>query len=329
MSKEQEIKILFGKYIHNNLSSTEIARLKALMDTTDEKQLDSDLEQLWLEYSDTSMNHSKAFAEVQKNLKLLLNPTVKKVTFIKTCRTVAAVLFPLLVLVASYLYIDREAIRTSIEREYVVSAGKGERASVTLPDGTKVYLNSESTLSYSASFDLDHRNVSLIGEAYFEVTRNIETPFMVSVSEIEVKVLGTTFNIYAYPEEEWIETSLVEGEVVVNFLKIADKQIVLSPNEKVSYNKKTNEVEWLKTDLQIETAWKKGDLIFRSETLLNVLKRIELFYGTKIELEGIYPLHLFTGSFHENEVNTVLENLQQHYKFTYKKTGGNIVITFK
>jgi ferric-dicitrate binding protein FerR (iron transport regulator) len=146
---------------------------------------------------------------------------------------------------------------------------------------------------------------------------------------MEVEVLGTTFNISSYAEKEWVETSLVEGQVKVNFLKTANKQVVLKPNEKTRYNKKTELVEYFKTDLKIETAWKRGDLIFSSEALSNVLKQLESFYGVEIKVKGLYPTELFTGRFHENEVNAVLRNLQLHYKFSYQKSGDYISIIFK
>lgn len=211
---------------------------------------------------------------------------------------------------------------------YTISAEKGERASVTLPDGTKVYLNAESTLSYPASFSLNERTVQLTGEAYFEVKHDTDAPFIVKTAEIQIKVLGTTFNLYAYPDDSWFEASLVEGSIEVTPYKSPGKQVHLSPNQKARYNHETGEIKVITTDLRVETAWKRGDLIFRNQPFKEIIGQLEIFYGVNITANGEYPEELFTGSYHENDIIQVLKNLQQHYTFEYQKSGNEISLKF-
>lgn len=161
------------------------------------------------------------------------HPTAKKISLLGYLgRIAAAAIFLLLISLTGYLYIDKINIQTAIAQMYTISAEKGERASVTLPDGTKVYLNAKSTLSYPASFSLNERTVQLTGEAYFEVKHDADAPFIVKTAEIQIKVLGTTFNLYAYPDDSWFEASLVEGSIEVTPYKSPGKQVHLSLTKK-------------------------------------------------------------------------------------------------
>lgn len=330
MSQEQlEIKKLFHKYLYEQLTAAEILQLKALVADMDEKMLDESLQQMWGDYTFTGHRNTKAFDQVSANLKEIIQPRKERKIIQLGWQRVAAVLLPLFILATTYLYIDRQSIHKSIAQEYQIIAEKGERASVILPDGTKVYLNSQSSLTYPASFALNHRTVHLIGEAYFEVTHNADNPFTVYTPDAKVKVLGTTFNLYAYPGNPVFEAALVEGRVEVTPLKMSGGPIILSPGQKVSYDIQTGKSKVTDTDLQVETAWKRGDLLFRSQPFAAILSQLESFYGTSIQVEGDHPAELFTGSFHEEDINQVLRNLQQHYKFTFKKSGDEVRLIFK
>lgn len=326
---DTEIKELFRKYLNEQLTGAEAARLKVLVADMDEKMLDDNLQQIWSDYAFSGQRNRKAFDKVSANLKEIIQPGKERKIVRFTWQNVAAVLLPLFILTASYLYMDRESIKNSITQEYQVIAEKGQRASVILPDGTKVYLNSQTKLTYPASFALNHRTVNLTGEAYFEVTHDKNSPFIVSTPDANVKVLGTTFNLYAYPGNALFEASLIEGKVEVIPHKMPDKSVFLTPGQKVCYDVHTGKLKVSNTDLRVETAWKRGDLLFRSQSFVNILSQLESFFGAKIEVEGNYPTELFTGTFHEDNINQVLQNLQQHYKFKFRKSGDDIYITFK
>lgn len=325
---QKEIKTLFKKYIDGHLTHEEIIRLKVLINGMDESSLDENLQQLWETYNNPGKRSAEAFETVSKNLKEMIQPQRRISLSGYLGRIAAAAIFLLLVATTSYLYMEKNDMETTIAQEYSVSADKGERASVTLPDGTKVYLNAKSTLSYPASFSLKERTVRLTGEAYFEVKHNASTPFIVKTAEVRIKVLGTTFNLYAYPDDSWFEASLVEGSIEVTPNREPEKQVHLSPYQKARYNHKTGEINVTGTDLKVETAWKRGDLIFRNQPFREIVAQLEIFYGVNIMTEGKYPEELFTGSYHENDVIQVLKNLQQHYAFGYQKSGNDISLKF-
>lgn len=102
----------------------------------------------------------------------------------------------------------------------------------------------------------------------------------------------------------------------------------LSPNQKARYNHETGEIKVITTDLRVETAWKRGDLIFRNQPFKEIIGQLEIFYGVNITANGEYPEELFTGSYHENDIIQVLKNLQQHYTFEYQKSGNEISLKF-
>lgn len=325
---QEEIKTLFKKYLYGQLKSEEVVRLKALIQNMDDRSLEQNLSQLWDTCHISGERNIEAFDTISKNMEEIIQPQ-KRISLLGYLnRIAAAAIFLLLITLTGYLYIDKRHIQTAIAQMYTISAGKGERASVTLPDGTKVYLNAKSTLSYPASFSLNERTVQLTGEAYFEVKHDADIPFIVKTEEIQIKVLGTTFNLYAYPDDSWFEASLVEGCIEVTPYRNPEKQVHLSPNHKARYNHETGEINVMGTDLRVETAWKRGDLIFRNQPFKEIIGQLEIFYGVNITADREYPEELFTGSYHENDIIQVLKNLQQHYAFEYQKSGNEISLKF-
>ncbi|TKG97362.1 FecR family protein [Puteibacter caeruleilacunae] len=164
---------------------------------------------------------------------------------------------------------------------------KGKFSKVTLTDGTKVWLNSGSRLIYPARF-ANNREVFLIGEGYFDVTKNSEFPFIVRTAEVNVKVLGTKFSVIAYPEEETVETVLVEGKVEFSEneeLAILSDPVILSPNQRAIYSKRTTETIIDRVDVELYTSWINGMFKFEGEKLEVVIRKISDFYGVDYYLD--------------------------------------------
>ena len=126
----------------------------------------------------------------------------------------AILLIPLLLATGIYYVTKQYQYKIYASTQYRMETGKGERATLVLPDGTKVSLNSESSFTYPASFGKTDRNVHLQGEAYFEVAHDEELPFIVQAKQTYVKVLGTTFNIHTLPDDDWVETALVNLSLI-------------------------------------------------------------------------------------------------------------------
>ncbi|MDR2969138.1 MAG: FecR domain-containing protein [Tannerellaceae bacterium] len=320
--------ILVKYFQAQQLTKDEINILRSYVLETKDTSLINDLQELWLSYDGAGERNRESFDEVLHSIQDVILSEKRKPALFFIRRIAAAVLLPVFLLSTVYLYLEKESIKTSISREYRLEAEKGERASIILPDGTKVYLNSESSLSYPASYVVDNRSVYLSGEAYFEVTHDPAHPFVVTTDKARVQVYGTAFNICAYPADTIFEATLVEGKVEVTLCDDSEQSVFLKPNQKASYNTGSGRLQVHSTDLRIETAWKRGDLIFRSQPLEAIFNKLESFYGATIYAKGTYPENLFTGSFHEDEIGEVLNNLQQHYSFSFRKSGNEIHILF-
>ena len=165
----------------------------------------------------------------------------------------------------------------------------GKKSMILLSDGTKVWLNAGSQLVYPSVFLRKKREVVLIGEAYFDVAKNKDKPFVVRTSDLNVKVLGTKFDVSAYPEDDFVETILEEGSVGLEIkgpgVMGYDKQILLSPNQKISLDRQSREATVRVVDVSMYTSWKEGILKSKSEDLIRMLKKIERYYNIEITLK--------------------------------------------
>lgn len=186
---------------------------------------------------------------------------------------VAATLLIALSSVSIYLALqNRQA--PDLLQAYIPTA---EIRNITLPDGTQVMINSQSTLLYPQQFTGDTRCVYLVGEADFKVKRDEKHPFIVKTSDFQVTALGTEFNVTAYPNEEEVTATLISGSVLVEYNN-RQEQKILEPNEQLAYNKSTCSGNVLRPDMQDVTAWQRGETVFRSMTMEEIFTRLERKY---------------------------------------------------
>ncbi len=161
----------------------------------------------------------------------------------------------------------------------------GSRSTLTLADGTKVWLNAGSRLVYPSKFVDKTREVYLVGEAFFHVTKNEALPFVVKTSNLSVKVLGTQFNISAYPDDNTIQTVLAEGsvEVIKNKGSLFEKSILLKPGQMALLNKKENEARVYNVDAEYYTLWTEGVFSFSNTDLNRIIKKLERYYNIRFQ----------------------------------------------
>jgi Fe2+-dicitrate sensor, membrane component len=219
------------------------------------------------------------------------------------------------------VYLDGSAISDAElqSHELTIQVPNGGQYQVNLPDGTKVWLNSASTLKYPLQFAAEKREVSLSGEAYFEVSKNPHQPFIVKSRNQEVKVLGTIFNINSYSNRQFVETTLLEGSVNVNQHRLVPGQRSLISNMSIQI---------LPANIEAAIAWKKGYFLFDNEPLDQILATLSRWYNVEFEYESLSTKQLtFWGSIDKNQslrkTLTFLESTDQ-LKFDYKN--GKIVV---
>ena len=205
------------------------------------------------------------------------------------------------------------------------------RIEITLPDGSEVMLNHFSSLSYPKSFKGNQRDVTLSGEAFFNVTKNPKQPFIVSAEMVKVQVLGTQFNIEAYHNNPEVKTTLIEGSVSVS-IDSTTKQIVLQPNESAIYNKNNKTLEFsLNNFTAADIAWQKNAYIFDKLTLRDITRKLSNSFGVNIEIEDEdLASYRLTAKFNNNEtLEEILTLLQTGREFIFKKMDDQKIIIIK
>ena len=210
-----------------------------------------------------------------------------------------------------------------------VEAPLGSKTKLYLPDGTLVWLNAGSRMTYSQGFGVDNRKVELEGEGYFEVKRNEKSPFFVKTKDLQLQVLGTKFNFRDYPEDHEVVVSLLEGKVGLNNLLREEKEAVLSPDERAVLNKANGLLTVESVTASNASQWTDGYLFFDEELLPDIAKELERSYNVKIHIANdSLKTFRFYGNFvrREQNIQEVLEALASTEKMQYKIEERNITI---
>jgi transmembrane sensor len=275
----------------------------------------------------------------------------------KKWATVGTILGSLIAIVCWFVFNQNKPTALTVNSSAVpnnkIITKSGDRSKMVLPDGTQVWLNAESKLEYNKDYGKNNRDVTLSGEAYFDVVKNTEIPFTIQTDRIHIKVTGTAFNVKAYPGEKVSETSLVRGRVEVTVNARPDEKYILKPNEKLVVrdeipaaavnknvlpleDKKANEpliqlgyLNYVDNDsAAIETSWVYNRLIFDDESFGEIAKKMERWYGVNISMEDarVGAQHM-TYTIRNETIAQALRNMQYALRFHYTINGNNIVVT--
>lgn len=178
----------------------------------------------------------------------------------------------------SYLENIQESIAPVIHK---LVTPKGSEYKLSLSDGTRVWLNTDSELSYPSSFDTVSRVVTLRGEAYFEVAKS-SVPFIVRTERMDVRVLGTSFNVMSYSEEPEVQVTLEEGRVQVD---AQDAHRILTPGQQAVFAKADSLLQVRNVNTEIYTGWRKGEFVFDNETFASVARKLSRWYDVEIVID--------------------------------------------
>ncbi|PZP48616.1 MAG: hypothetical protein DI598_09805 [Pseudopedobacter saltans] len=227
----------------------------------------------------------------------------------------------------------------------VVSTKKGSKSFVLLPDGTKVWLNVDSKLTYKEKFNGSTRQVKLIGEAFFDVAKDTKHPFIIHTDDANIKVLGTAFNVKAYDNESNMETLLVRGKIEITFNKIATNKVILHPGERLKILHKTfikdnttvtqsgasdslilERFDLKQKEIQ-DTLWLRNTISFDSEPLYTVAKKLEKWFGVTIQIKNEQLNDMkFTGKFENQSLYFILSTLKETGKLDYKRRRDTVYL---
>ncbi|MDR2915161.1 MAG: FecR domain-containing protein [Tannerella sp.] len=317
--------ILEPKYRNNQLSSEELVKLRKKVNAASDNEIEQQMHHAWLnEDIDTSFVEDERINRIKKKIDTSVRG--QKSVFpllIKWGQIAAAVLLPVFIILTAYLYRENNMI---ISEEMIVSTEKGERASITLPDGTTVALNSDSRLGYlPKDYNKKERKINFGGEGYFKVHQDKEVPFLINAKGLQVKVLGTTFNLSVREQNNTAELSLEEGSVLLLSTK-SNENVILKPNEKAILDQLTGNITVIfDENIRNSSAWRRGDMIFRNKELVHILKAIEENYNVNIKVFCENCLEdKFTGTLPLSDLNEALEVIEKSYHLKAEIIGKEI-----
>jgi hypothetical protein len=324
-------RLIFEKYLEGHTTEEETRIAETLLAAGENS---SELRKLLENEWNKTEIHSSDDNERLKNILNQIHHVIRQKEFEKNntlirriinvyIRAAAILVIPLLLTgVLGYIYFSEKdnsiiAGKTGNEKEIftnTVIAPMGSRVSFILPDSTTGMLNSGSQLTYSIPFK-SNRNVGLEGEAWFDVKHDESNPFMINAGNSEVKVLGTSFNISAYPTENYIEVVLYKGKVQFTENN-GHSGTTIYPSERLVYQ--NGNISKTKTDPSKYSSWKEGKLVFRGDQMAEVGRRIERWYNVKVVLaDKDLEKYSFRGTFLDDSLDEVLGFLAMTSPITY------------
>jgi ferric-dicitrate binding protein FerR (iron transport regulator) len=310
------------------------------------------LEKIWKEGNievsvDSKAAFSRHMSKVGPRLSLETENATKSaepakvVSIKKSFLRITAVAASILLVVLSVFFFTNKGNNGTVDKTTavnLVTAKYGLKKKLLLPDGTQVWLNSGSSITYSKNFSTTHRELQLTGEAFFDVVKDVKHPFIIHTKVMDVKVLGTAFNIRSYPDEGTTETSLVRGRVQIILHQNPSKNLFLNPNDKVIIQNASLDIEkelsakvaepkvvltqmhQLQQDsTSFETSWVSNKLSFDNETLGHIALKLERWFDVKVKIQDeSLKAGTYYGVFDEENLEEVLTALQLTGNFHFR-----------
>ena len=326
-------KELLEKYLNNCCTSQEVEEVIQWMKQQSFFTESRELGRIdWLQFkeeddivSDEKLNtlldkiHHKLNIEEPRTIQIKNNRLIRWIS-----KAAAIILIPVLAFLF-YTISENNRLTNQITSVTVdsleVIAPVGSRSVVELSDGSVVHLNYGSRIKYPQNFCGETRGVTLTGEAYFEVTRNPDKPFVVTTGRIDVRALGTVFNVNAYPENNNIATTLVEGKVLMEEIKNNGKIETLKeliPGQHVIYEKNTGDVKSSMEHVDKYIAWKDGMLVFDNEPIDRVAQKLSRMFNVEIQVDNEMEKYKYTVTFVDEPLFQILELLTVATPINYR-----------
>lgn len=326
MILQKDMKELYKKYIDDKLTSEELKQLRTSMESSETELTDLMQE----EWSNTPQQDPAVSDQVMRRVKERLDreirPAVPQIPFYyKALGWAASILLPILILSTLYLYHENRSM--SVE-QMIVSTAQGEKATVTLPDGSIVTLNANSQLAYiPKTFNKKVRHLDFSGEAYFDVAKDKDKPFVIDGRGLKVEVLGTKFNLSVREENECAELFLESGSVQFTSTR-ANESVLLKPNKKVVMNQSTGQLTLIDEPSEDPSEWRRNEMVFNNASLQTVVASIEKAYNVDIRFDcNPDTADKFSGTLDTNDLKGVLEVLEKTYGLKASLSDGVIVFS--
>jgi transmembrane sensor len=369
--------LLIGRKMANEASAQELLELERILRTSPELHFSLQaLSDLWQQSPAANIEETEiAYARLIENMHLkgidvpggphveeadeLQQATIalfRPTPWYRRTGTIAATIFAALVVVVwiTNPFAPTGTIAQKEQREPAseISTRYGSKTNIVLPDGSKVWLNAGSKITYDKNFGETSRNLQLTGEAYFDVVHNASRPFIIHTQAMDIKVLGTQFNVKSYPDEQTTETSLIRGSIEVTLNHRKADRIILKPNEKLvvdndqAGDSSASPQKRAKAEAQkplmslgtlhyfsldstiLETSWVENRLVFEDQSFEEIALKMTRWYGVTFTFlnEKVKALR-FTGNFKDESLEDALKAMQITADFGYSISDNNVTIT--
>jgi len=303
---KNEIIQLIEKFFRKQASDEEVVRLKELFSQTEAETMLSDYyEEKWEQanFNSEKEMEERIWTKLLEQIQPIAEPAIQPL-WRKYLRIVASILIPVFCVGLGYFLAENKL--TQATNKTTVQVEVGQKANVQLPDGTKVWLNSSGLLTYDNTYNQKERIVYLQGEAYFEVNEDKSRPFIVKATDISIEALGTKFNVKAYPDDNYVMATLLEGCIRFNSPSQSE---MMNPNDKLKFTKNDGKITMDSiSEADRNVSWVTGQLAFDRERLEDIAKILERMYSIRIRFasENLKDIR-FSGTLKNNNLENVLQ----------------------
>jgi len=334
----KDIDEIIVAYLAKKASLTDQVWLQKWLNESEKNRTQFELlEKVWREKSrePRAINSDEVFDKIwAKGIGDKARPTNNQFIDLGYLIKIAAAI--LILIAATVVFVSKfnpdDGIDQSFAKEEVIIEKinpAGQKSKIILPDGSEIWLNSASSISYQENFSSEERVVNLSGEAFFQVKKDSLRPFIVHTGSIKTLALGTSFNISAYPEDKAVQVALITGKVKVWNSTDLDEEFILKPSDGITYDLKDHELTKMRINEEDVIGWKNGVLIFNGDDFQQFTRKIENWYGVKVLVEGKVPVNWSIRANFDNEYLTnVMNTISFNKKFNYHLSGKKLVLTF-
>lgn len=321
---------LLHKYFHGKLTKKELTDFRSVVNKMSDEMFKKELDFIWNNENDVIPMDTLTKNNILQSVHNIIDHkaiVVKRV--FNWWKIAAIIMLPILLINISLLFMDNKEEYVANVQEYTVLSGKGQKNQILLPDGTHIWLNSESEISYTSDFNQSNRSIKLKGEAFFDVKKNEYLPFNVEVDSINIQVLGTAFNVSAYADDPNIKVSLERGKVEVRMHDDNSFLATLNPNEQATIDKKSIVTTITDCEAYTESIWRQNVLKINNIYTDEMIKKLERWYGVHINVQNMPVSKRYGLTIKEESLREMLELINSITPIIYRIEGEEVTISYK
>lgn len=314
---------IISKYLNHVATEEELVLLEKWMDESEENR--EMLLKLKNDFVLSSLiDRFDGVTDDDTQTEIVREKTTKRISFRPFLRYAAVVVGVGLLTFSAMKYIEINQLPV----DQVLTVEDGERAKIVLADGSEIWLNSNTRITYPDNFNRTNREIKLSGEAYFKVAKNKDLPFVINTQNIEVKVVGTEFNVRSYDDDNTIDVQVVEGKVLVKPDNGEADSHTLTANEMLTFNKVSSSFSEYSFDSDLEN-WREGKYLFKNRTLKEIIRQLERIYAVEFIVKDKSLLdEVYYGEINmKDSISKIMEIISINDRFIYEINNKQIIIS--